>query len=115
MALCGQLNLSGFNVFVSRDSVSAGDDALGPHHLSLKLKFDATIEDLFSKVFAKRILAKVSGEQHCWTAHIEGESIATFNGNSKNAISEDRFSERVEAFQDKGLISVYFRYFSSAT
>lgn len=102
-------------VIVERDSVSMGDDALGPHVLRFKLPEDAVYSDLFSRIHSKRFLARIDGEGHFWEAYIGNTLITKYKANSIYPVDKSMFEFRAKDETNNGVINVYFKYISSVT
>lgn len=60
------------HVELTRDSVAAGDDGDAPHHQSLHLPDDASLDDAVSAALARNYLASIAGGKATWLVVADG-------------------------------------------
>lgn len=54
-------------LYISRDSVSATDDADAPHNRELTISSDMSVEDIVSTIFCSKYLPAIAGGMATWS------------------------------------------------
>ncbi len=102
--------MTGLTVFVTRDSVAAGDDFDAPHPYSFKMKKTAQLRDALERLANKGYLATVAGRGHRWEAKIGDCTVATLAANNHRPAQSKVLASPLIEWAESDQIGLHFRY-----
>lgn len=103
--------MSNYKIYITRDSVAAGDDYNAPHIKTITPQSEMTFQRLFEHLEQTVYLPNVHGTDDYWEALINGKKIAKFLNNSRKAQAAEALSHKCETYTETGRVTLHFQYF----